>query len=79
MFTNLQNAKIKDSLWFTENEIYIFNKKGMKNRKFSSLRAVHSTLFTSSMSVSFSLKVRQQIVLSNFWIFAATARNSISM
>ena len=32
MFTNLQNAKIKDSLWFTENEIYIFNKKGMKNK-----------------------------------------------
>ena len=27
MFTILQNANIKDSSWFKENEIYVFNKK----------------------------------------------------
>ena len=33
MFTSLQNANRKDSSWFLkENEIYVFNKKGMKNK-----------------------------------------------
>ena len=32
MFTNLQNANIKDSSWLLkENKIYIFNKKDMRN------------------------------------------------
>ena len=32
MFTNLQNANIKDCSWLLkENKIYIFNKKDMRN------------------------------------------------